>query len=710
MFIGYSSIYHKWSKKYDVNSPESLFLSAVWYHHTEIMVHRVKGKIEAKRKINLFRTIVLLLQFFLFSANEIYSTRPEYLDSMKVVADTSTDIPSKLNALYTLSFENALINPRLGIKYAKECLRLAQEVNDQRSILNAYNGLGNCYETLGNYDSALFYHQKTYLLAIPVGNKRLLASTIFNVAGCYKELGQYEKALSIYLNTYSKFTDAEYYNPRLHLFMGDIYIHLDNYPEAEYHSRKGIQRTFNTEIDYIGFSLYVQLAKCLHHKNENDSAIVLLDQAIEGLKKNTDQISLAGALSARGELYYDLGNYQLALQNFLEEDLIRKNTSNVVGQINSLINLSKTYIKLNEKGKSEIFLKQAIKLTRQIQRNKDILLIFYKQIAELSEQIADVNTALFFHKKHDELKDSLLNQENYRQLNIIHTQYETVQKEHKIQEQKIILTEQQLEISEKKNQFILLIVLFIIILFTGTLIYFRYLSAQKLNFLKELQKQENIRLNAIREKENEERMRIARNIHDELGSGISKLYLLAEGTLPLLESNEKASENIQTLSKTARNISENMRDLVWTLDPENNTLDNLVAKMHEYCSDYFEDLSIRTNYNITDPVPAYILSKDVQRNLFLAFKEALNNVVKHAGASWITINMKIDNYRFMVEILDNGKGFNVEQIRKTSNGIKNMSQRLKDVKGSFEIDSSPEGTRVRLSIPIHPELQNTTFM
>lgn len=640
--------------------------------------------------------IILLLSASKFS----FATKQSLLDSLQHVIDTTTNLRLKTESLYTLSYEYGLIEPELGIQYGRACYRLAAQEHDYVSQLNAYNGIGNAYETLGNYDSALHYHQRSFEIAQLHGSPYNLVATSFNVANCYKELGDYHTALDIYLKAFSVIENGKKYNPRVHYYLSELYLKLNQIKEAQFHALEGLKRTLNTDYDYIGYNHAVLLAKCLYQEGDTDSALIILHETLDSLKTNTDQFSIALCLNAIGEIYLDLSEYKKALDYFREEYFIQEQTRNKNGLALVSLNLAYCYAQLNDAARARNYLRQTINNLDAIKRNKDILMKALYKIALVSEEAGDYPQAVKYYKAHFSLKDSLMGIENLHQINELQTIYATEKKERKIELQQIELENQHLLLSRRKSQFIALILIFLLLLLTGLFFYYRYRSRQKLKFVSEVQRLENIRDLALKDKENEERMRIARNIHDELGSGISKIFLLAEGTLPLLYENPKAAENIKTLSRTAKSISENMRDLVWTLDPDNNTLDNLIAKMHEYSSDFFEDLPVQLHYQIPDNFPPLKISKEAMRNIFLVYKESLNNIIKHARATETLIQVSFEKQLLKIIIQDNGRGFNPDLVRKTSNGLKNMMNRMKDSGGELGIESNDTGTTVTIICPI----------
>lgn len=197
-----------------------------------------------------------------------------------------------------------------------------------------------------------------------------------------------------------------------------------------------------------------------------------------------------------------------------------------------------------------------------------------------------------------------------------------------------------------------------------------------------------------------ERMRISKDVHDDLGSGLSKITLMAELAGKQKNGNTRLNDTIEHISQVSRDLVGNMRDLIWVLNPDNTTLDSLVARMREYCSDYFENLPIKLELDFPLTVASMHIMREAQRNIFLTVKEAVNNAVKHANASIITIRLSLDNDALSIVVSDNGKGFDAAYIKNGGNGLKNMKQRIEAIRGVFHVLPSGSGTTVTVVVSL----------
>jgi signal transduction histidine kinase len=196
-----------------------------------------------------------------------------------------------------------------------------------------------------------------------------------------------------------------------------------------------------------------------------------------------------------------------------------------------------------------------------------------------------------------------------------------------------------------------------------------------------------------------ERLRISKDVHDDLGSGLSKISLMADIARKKANGSSAVGDDIEHISVISKELVDNMRDLIWVLNPENTTLEQLVSRLREYCADYLENMPLKVSLDFPLTVPAIRISREAQRNIFLTAKEAINNCVKHAAACAINISLAVSNDRLDISISDNGKGFDIAAIKSGGNGLRNMRQRIEHTGGTFSIESAPGCTSVNIAIP-----------
>lgn len=205
-----------------------------------------------------------------------------------------------------------------------------------------------------------------------------------------------------------------------------------------------------------------------------------------------------------------------------------------------------------------------------------------------------------------------------------------------------------------------------------------------------------------------ERERIAQDIHDDMGAGLTRILL--QSALARRNPQEQTPSHLEQISTTAHELVGAMDEIVWAINPENDTLDGLVTYAGKFVQEYAEQAGLRCRLDLPAQVPAMHLSAEARHHLFLAVKEAMNNVVKHARATMVAFSLKLlpDGFAFMIK--DDGCGFtpgtrpsaatDADRVA-SGHGLRNQVQRLEKIGGLCWIHSEPgEGTEVELTVMI----------
>ena len=216
-----------------------------------------------------------------------------------------------------------------------------------------------------------------------------------------------------------------------------------------------------------------------------------------------------------------------------------------------------------------------------------------------------------------------------------------------------------------------------------------------------------------------ERIRIAQDMHDEIGSKLTKISFMSERAKGDLQGQNSVALKLDSIAQTSRDLLQSLDEIVWVVDPHNDTLEHLAAYLSHYATEYLENTSVECELRIPPGLPNLPLSAETRHNLFLAFEEALNNALKHGRPSRVQIEMLIGPSRFEIKIQDNGCGFDPaatnsaepEDSAKSKkwggNGLPNMRQRLAEVGGQCTIRSGAgNGTCVSLRLPLQLEGYN----
>lgn len=217
-----------------------------------------------------------------------------------------------------------------------------------------------------------------------------------------------------------------------------------------------------------------------------------------------------------------------------------------------------------------------------------------------------------------------------------------------------------------------------------------------------LEREHTRREHAERERALEsERARIARDLHDDLGSSLSEIRVLASTGQRLREAEAKSSSLFLGITEKARNLIAALDVIVWAVDPEANSLESLADYLSGYATEYLAKSNIVCRFKIPMSLPPVSLDGRIRHDLFLAVKETLHNVVQHSGAAQVEFRLTAIENAITIAIIDDGCGFDRETAEVEGRGLKNISERVANSGGHCTIASQPGGgTKVCIQLPL----------
>ena len=314
-----------------------------------------------------------------------------------------------------------------------------------------------------------------------------------------------------------------------------------------------------------------------------------------------------------------------------------------------------------------------------------------KQLAIEKQKAIITGNVLLAKQKEDEIK--LLSQKQALQDLEIKKQIETLDKQlllAKTQQQQLEIAakERQLNTAIIKNQKQLrniVIGISLLLLTLAGILFNRYQLKKKLDQQKSLL--------AVRDN-------IAKDLHDDVGSAISSIKILSEVSYKNMEKDkDKSVSLLQKIITQSEQLQQGISDIVWSVKPDNDKLENMTVRMREYISQVLEPKNISTLFLADEKLLIKSIGMQQRRDLLMIFKEAVNNIAKYSKATVVEINFEQINNNLLLKIKDNGIGFDTGRIT-SSNGLKNMQARAINLNGKFTVTSQSEkGTIVELEIP-----------
>ena len=627
------------------------------------------------------------------------------------VAETSND-SIRLRLYNRIGFYYIFNEPTRAKKLLKKGIKQSQNNDIPFSEAELINTYGIYYDVSGKSDSAKYYFEKALDISQTHKYDVITIMVINNLGMFHWNKGNYNDALSYFFQALemnksmgpNSKADTYYSN------IGLIYQDMGLYDKSlKYHFQAlDIRRKVGDKKD-IAISLN-NIAINLANKKEYNEAKKIFLEAIETATEANDFGVLYNASDGLADLYIENGEYQQAIP-ILENSIKQRNLINVdrKSNLSSISNLIIAYLQVGKLNEAKRYIVKGNEFLEEFQDLRVSAIDFYGATSHAYFMDKNFNEGREYFLKSLATKDSIFSTENAAKIADVETKYKVSEKERELAESRANLAESNLEI-EKKNVFIFgMVGLAIFLAFLGFFVY----RQQKLKN-SQLQKESELKF-ALSEIETqnklqEQRLRISRDLHDNIGSQltfiISSVDSLKYGLEGAANSVSRKLEHISDF--TAHTIYE-LRDTIWAMNKTDISVEDLQTRISNFIEKARVASDLDFHFEVDDKLSKHINFNSVQgMNIYRIIQEAVNNALKYAGATKILVNItqlslaRVESSEeqkapeFKVEIIDNGKGFDVEQST-MGNGIANIKKRVVDLEGKLKITSnSQRGTNIEI--------------
>ena len=649
------------------------------------------------------------------------SAQQSLIDSLEsIVALNKKDLGTGW-ALNTLSMELVRNDVQKAKKYLWRSIEIGKSLKHGITLSAAYSLLVTVYQNAAQTDSALFYLNSLKELSEKntVEDMDIIRPNYFSAAGLYyKKEGNYKEALKYFKKAMAgaEKTGNKVSASGQAINIGNIYLNLSDYNSAlkfYLQALKGFEATGNKKGQSF---CYQNICECYTELKQYNAALTYVNKSIKLKKELNDKRGLGNAEQALGRIYNGLRNFDksffhysnalnLALEMKLFPDQVKLNfnigklyiekgdvkkavpyfekSKAIAGQLHDTSSMAAADLEITSSAKNVMGQKEfEEKAFRNIQTFKNGGNISkevagYKHLADYYTTIGQFDKALAYTNRYYLLNDSIQNNEIQAQFKKIEEQYNLEKNEKQIA---ILKKDQEINRQQLRVQKIFIITSILITLFVLVGIWMainRYKLRQRM-------------------KELELRNRIAADLHDEVGSSLSSIHVLSNMATRHLQRDQKLNDTLGKISSNAQDTMERMSDIVWAIHPANDTLEQLVVRMKEFAADILEPLEINYDFIIEENLASIKLTVKQRRDVYLVFKEAVNNAAKYSHCKNIKIELVQNEGKLMLQICDDGNGFEKSTVTH-GNGLNNMEQRARSIGGKFSVISYPEkGTTVRL--------------
>ena len=525
--------------------------------------------------------------------------------------------------------------------------KLANKMNYSLGEAESYSNLSLVYYYDGKYDNDLKYSLKAISIYEKINNQEKLALE-------YGELG--------------------YRMKKTNLVKGIYYMQKG----------KGIAENNNFQKPLL--SIYNNYGYLKELNKEDDSALFFYKRGLIIKEKIKDSVGIPYSLNNIALIYLKQNKYN-------ESTNLLNRAFNIRLKLKDQIGIAENYfyfgdLNFNQQRYSEAidFYQKSLNIA---QKNSylDLVKSCFKAISESYERLGNSKESLFNYKKFSQYKDSLSNIETNSKIAALEIQFDTAKKE------KLIIAQKN-EAKQKNSYLIGLSIVAFLTALIGFLIY-RQQKQKNIQQAQEYKLKKAISKIETHNKLQEQRLSISRDLHDNIGAQLTFIISSVDNIKYAFDiTNEKLDNKLTNISSFAKDTIVELRDTIWAMNSNEISFDDLEIRINNYIEKAKEAKDQISFSFAIDPVLKTQKLTSVQgMNLYRTIQEAVNNAIKYANATVISINAKQVENQLKIIIQDNGIGFDEATIQK-GNGLQNMQKRIEEIGGEFHLSSSNEGTRI----------------
>ncbi len=583
-----------------------------------------------------------------------------YLDSILLYSQKLNYRSAYYKGLDYLIELSITMNDLTKLDSLLEIYKIESNKEYEKSYINKYHyHAGNSFLVRDQIEMALAHFESCYPYYKESSDQSELKSILISFAIIYNKLGLSEKVIEYSNESFKLAIQAKDSFEIISILTNLIgaYENLKMQDSINYYYEQMIHYASVYKNDFMRSVCFLNYGVFLENKKSLDSAAIYLNQSIQYFRVN------------------QLTSYELiSLISLAKVEYARKH----IQKFKELLN---TASKLKEIPGSNLQL--------------EIEASYYSMLSDLAIYQGNFKEANHHLIKSNTLNDSLRNISN-RELSLT--------SDIKLKKMNFEISKLQSDIKSAKQQRFIIILSSILALFVAIWIFYFLLNKKESRLQKEritsLEKeQEFVKIESKLNGQIQERTRISKEIHDDLGASLTSISLLTE----VLKKKFDLSNNIELskISNTSKEMVDKLNEIIWSLNTKNDSVKSLVGYSVKFAHNILELSNIKLNYHEDEDLKDHLLDSMSRRNIYLCIKEAFHNIVKHSNAKEVNLHIT-SNGVLQIKIQDDGQGFDEFSIPKFRNGLDNMKIRIEEIGGEFEI-SSKQGTHINIIYPYSHE-------
>lgn len=625
--------------------------------------------------------LILYPALFLLCISTQVLGQSKLVDSLTREVDSRNNDTNKVKACCSLAGLVRSTDPSRATAYGRQGIALGKELNFARGLASCYVNISAAYISASRLDSALLFIDTAIVFAHEMADPNRLALVYLNRADMYMQLQNLNASLRDCDTAlkYAELANNDDRRARIYQTIGSVYYVQKKHRDAIPYYEKAFQLYEQVNAKQMSAIVLNNLGNIHKHLGEPDRAIAHFEKAIAIADSlgNTSNMSM---------YYGNLSNAYVTKKDYDKAEALLNKAMRYAEQQNNEHQQAITLVQFGELYVEQKKYADAVQAgSRSFSIMKNAEDIAWQQtaadlLAEAYWHTGDYKKAFEYQKISKELNDTLARQKFDEDIAAMQTNFKVEEKNKEIQ---LLSKDSQIKEAQLRQQRILLFgsIALLALMLTGIVLL--------------------INRNRLRQrmKELELRNRIAADLHDEVGSSLSSIHLLSQMARDQHAQQSNATEILEKVSTNAYETMEKMSDIVWMVKPAGNEGQSLKTRMERFTHELCNARQIECGFSAA-ALDNIKLSMPQKKNLYLIFKEALNNAVKYSGTKKLDIHVGVQQHHVLLKIKDYGKGFDESIIRK-GNGLDNMHHRARELKGTLKVASQPGvGTEINLSFPV----------
>lgn len=625
-------------------------------------------------------------------------------DSLKQLAETTTNDSVKISALLQLAFQYIFNDSKLAWQKITEARQLLERKNNPYLTTYATYVRAVYYDVTGSTDSARHYFENGLAESRNHGLADLEVKFLNGLGLNNWNRGYYQTALDLFLQVNEKNSKLEKSKqiPRSTPLnnIGLIYQELGLYDKAlEFHNQALGLRLSDPSLLAQAATSYNNIGICLYHQKK-------YHEAEEAYRKGIELTRRHKFLRQYYDLASNLAKTLAALQRHEEAQRfnmeVLHHDSSIYLPDKFLMNVRSAaagiYLDLGRPDQAFPLLQKCFDLIKQKPEYEFYASDVYRYASSYYYMTGNPQLGRYYADQQKEVVEQLFSRRNAESVAEMEVKYQTAEKERQILDQQLVIKQNNLLMAKQRNRNIVLtsaVVILVLLTITG-LVYFR--TRQKAREQQLLLQEKQLRLDAILAATEEERHRIARDLHDGIGQQLSGAILQLESAIHN-GSSDMLKINLNPILDNLRITSSEVRALSHEMMPRSLTELGLVPAISDLLSRTFAHTPVHCTFH--HHLPADRLDATTELALFRVVQELINNIIRHAHASQVAVNLLRIKDKLRLTVEDNGIGFDDAAVS-SGHGIMNIRTRLEAIHGSILFErNGNEGTLVTVTLPLN---------